>query len=520
MTGVNAHSLLRNSNLDSMQLRYWKVKENTKRFLPIQMGICSFEITPERNILAYPFNFYIYPLPIEESVDKRFLCQSSALHFLSNHDFDFNKLFYDGIYYLNREDMNTIEASKSTLSIKKKLFEMSKSISPEMHAFTKLSLPKVEEFIKDPNANHFELEIKFIKAKVYRHFESNVKKYFPNQPLNIQYDHEDFFKRSKMIITKISEEELKQLKETEASQQPETPEEIDPVGFRKVLDYLTELQLPLVVHNGFLDMCHLQDKFFYSLPETHREFKMMLKKEFPVIYDTKYMHNNSNILAAEVGNHMDLSSIYKKLLKYHQSEPIIDIAPGFSDYKLLSIDEESFASHEAGYDALITGYVFFKSLGILNLYNSLFDKTFVKRMKFYENKIPLGGIKVPFNLNYEDDIYKDTTLVFYLENKQATLSFEEIKKYFEENFGNANLYPVYGDRLEYFLIFQKHDAGVKLNNWLNQKNGEGDIYMNSTEGKAIIQVKSFEKYENYLREKITGDLDKNKMPEFLEIIGQ
>jgi len=93
----------------------------------------------------------------------------------------------------------------------------------------------------------------------------------------------------------------------------------------------------------------------------------MLKKEFPVIYDTKYMHNNSNILAAEVGNHMDLSSIYKKLLKYHQSEPIIDIAPGFSDYKLLSIDEESFASHEAGYDALITGYVFFKSLGILSI---------------------------------------------------------------------------------------------------------------------------------------------------------
>jgi len=33
----------------------------------------------------------------------------------------------------------------------------------------------------------------------------------------------------------------------------------------------------------------------------------------------------------------------------------------------------------------------------------------------------LGGVKTPFNLNYEDDIYKDATLVFYMENKHAVL---------------------------------------------------------------------------------------------------
>lgn len=44
MTGILASPLLRNSNLDSMQFRYWKIKENTKRFLPIQMGICGFSL--------------------------------------------------------------------------------------------------------------------------------------------------------------------------------------------------------------------------------------------------------------------------------------------------------------------------------------------------------------------------------------------------------------------------------------------------------------------------------------------
>jgi len=39
--------------------------------------------------------------------------------------------------------MNNVEASKATQSIKQKLREMSRLISPEMHAFTRLHLPKV-----------------------------------------------------------------------------------------------------------------------------------------------------------------------------------------------------------------------------------------------------------------------------------------------------------------------------------------------------------------------------------------
>ena len=66
----------------------------------------------------------------------------------------------------------------------------------------------------------------------------------------------------KVITKRISEEELQQLKENEDLQKTETSsEEIDLVGFRKVVDYLTELQLPLVVHNGFLDMLHVKTIF-------------------------------------------------------------------------------------------------------------------------------------------------------------------------------------------------------------------------------------------------------------------
>lgn len=102
------------------------------------------------------------------------------------------------------------------------------------------------------------------------------------------------------------------------------------------------------------------------MPETHKEFKMMFKKEFPIFYDTKYILSNSNIIANDVGFQIDLSSFYKALLKYHNQPPIIKIDENFPDYKFIQGDEDPQFAHEAGYDALITGYVFFKSLGILS----------------------------------------------------------------------------------------------------------------------------------------------------------
>lgn len=46
---------------------------------------------------------------------------------------------------MNREDMEKVEIKKTVLMIKKRLHELSKVISPEMYAFTKLYLPKVNE---------------------------------------------------------------------------------------------------------------------------------------------------------------------------------------------------------------------------------------------------------------------------------------------------------------------------------------------------------------------------------------
>lgn len=53
------------------------------------------------------FNFYIFRNPVNRNIpDQRFLCQSSSISFLISQGFDFNKLFSQGIPYLNEQEAN------------------------------------------------------------------------------------------------------------------------------------------------------------------------------------------------------------------------------------------------------------------------------------------------------------------------------------------------------------------------------------------------------------------------------
>ena len=65
------------------------------------------------------------------------------MQFLSGHGFDFNKLFYDGIFYSSHSDMKHIEANKNIISLKAKLRELNQIISPEMIAFVDIYMKKV-----------------------------------------------------------------------------------------------------------------------------------------------------------------------------------------------------------------------------------------------------------------------------------------------------------------------------------------------------------------------------------------
>lgn len=57
-------------------------------------------------VVAYPFNFYIYPLAVGSHNSKRFGFHTGSMSFLAKNNFDFNKLFYDGVPYVCKEKGN------------------------------------------------------------------------------------------------------------------------------------------------------------------------------------------------------------------------------------------------------------------------------------------------------------------------------------------------------------------------------------------------------------------------------
>jgi hypothetical protein len=71
--------------------------------MPLQLGLCGFHIDGD-SVLATPFNIYLYPFTGHESLHQTFLCESGAFNFLAGHSFDFNRTFYDGVFYVSREN--------------------------------------------------------------------------------------------------------------------------------------------------------------------------------------------------------------------------------------------------------------------------------------------------------------------------------------------------------------------------------------------------------------------------------
>ena len=52
---------------------------------------------------------YIYPLSLSESDPEIFSFNSSSLMFLANNSFDFNKLLYEGIPYINKTKASSLK---------------------------------------------------------------------------------------------------------------------------------------------------------------------------------------------------------------------------------------------------------------------------------------------------------------------------------------------------------------------------------------------------------------------------
>ena len=83
------------------------------------------------------------------------------------------------------------------------------------------------------------------------------------------------------------------------------------LGFTKIFRLLVDFQKPLIVHNGFMDMLYLYEKFYEPLPDTIDEFKTNLNRLTPVIFDTKHISVECKKIHKEIKELYDSTALEK-----------------------------------------------------------------------------------------------------------------------------------------------------------------------------------------------------------------
>ncbi|XP_055874675.1 poly(A)-specific ribonuclease PARN-like isoform X1 [Biomphalaria glabrata] len=365
-TGLDSGDGGHAAQFDTPAERYNKLRYGATDFLLIQFGMCTFTaVEREHKYIARPYNFYIFPRPFNKfAPDRRFLCQSSSIDFLIAQGFDFNKLFKEGISYLTPEQETKLKAE-----LDRKHDEIKKLSSPDSNncngssvqivpvpedqkSFLNNICERITNYLEGEDAQPLIIPPcnAFQRKLIYQ----TVIEKFPHVHLETKTGEkrERYMSVSK---TKNADDRLKKEQEKQALEKMELDLE---VGFSKVIRAITKSGKLVVGHNMFLDVVHIINQFHSSLPEELEGFKLLVKTVLPRLVDTKLMASTPPIQ-----EHIKYSSLdeLRQTLRGSPFTPAeVVTADGFNLY-----DDGGGSSHEAGYDAFVTGTCFATMLNFL-----------------------------------------------------------------------------------------------------------------------------------------------------------
>ena len=388
---------------------YARMKTGSDQFLILQYGICLFTWNSnEEKYNALPFAFNIFPRPYKRFFnDVMFKVQSSCLDFLSQNDFDFNKLFYGGISFIHPTTERKVNDKFTDASnfITKKENRLSNS-SSELKPITK-SIPKeeskvfipkdkrefienvmnsVEKFVIDAEQDSIDLSpcTPFERKLIYEVLE---EKY----PMGLYLKSETNEKKEKFIqVVKVTGKGKSLKFQEDMKKESDLFHEVG--AFNRVMKLLTESKKPIIGHNMSLDLFYTVTNFFAVAPDSLPEYKAILSGLFPLIFDTKVI-SNTQPLSGMCTHGTGLKNLTETIGN--------DLAP--ADIILdpsLEGCEEMGNYHDAGYDALCTGKCFISLTRSLMMH---FDKgdgpidMTGNLIKPFQNRIFVMGIQ---DINY------------------------------------------------------------------------------------------------------------------------
>lgn len=563
MTGISASKRTINSNTDTISMRYTKAVLNHEQFIPTQIGLCFFEseyvtqgkgysAKKKKIYKAHPFNIHMFPFEAKGQ-NKNALLNAGALGFLAKHDFDFNSLVYEGVFYRTIEEANKVGPTEisyiSTLHkkhVKNAIRTFEEDLLKSIKALSQSKKDLKKETIR------ITVNVKNLKIKHQYAIENLIKLMYDDCRVECAYNSQDFTDRTELVV-ELSQFSDALLESAQSANSEHSSESVKKLRFfngllkyRRIYDipcltqivgHIFERNLPFVTHNGFNDMFHFYKSFIGEIPTTQEGFVKGLNevagrpmrvvegekteqikplfKDGIRIYDTKFMANQLYSMFEEQNNLTQLGTVFKIMNENPEKYPDIEcILPENCRY---SLDGSTEAAHEAGYDALMTGAVFIKYLKMLNCdfleaaaKGTNDDKKLTEGKKqqiemidsFMRNKLPLGGVKVPFivspkdknssltNTPYHSDMdvannSEDLELFHYYCDRPSFIN-SYIHKIIEAEFNESTFYPLFSSKCQGYFYIRDSEAKEKLEKLLNKFGGSYYVQYNVSEFKDAL----------------------------------
>ncbi|KAL7688738.1 putative ribonuclease CAF1, ribonuclease H-like superfamily [Plasmopara halstedii] len=147
------------------------------------------------------------------------------------------------------------------------------------------------------------------------------------------------------------------------------------IGFTAVLDIIVAARKPIVGHNMLLDLMQCFCKFHEPLPNRCADFQHELHAWIGAgggVFDTKTLVDQAMRTTDSFATHLthtSLENCFAVLSKHPFYGPDVQSVQTIHGDKPLDSSQSSLQSHQAGYDAFMTGYVFLRvcsGLGVSN----------------------------------------------------------------------------------------------------------------------------------------------------------
>uniref|UniRef100_A0A9L0IAX2 Poly(A)-specific ribonuclease PARN n=1 Tax=Equus asinus TaxID=9793 RepID=A0A9L0IAX2_EQUAS len=329
------------NGFDTPEERYQKLKKHSMDFLLFQFGLCAFKYDyTDSKYITKSFNFYVFPKPFSRSSpDVKFVCQSSSIDFLASQGFDFNKVFRNGIPYLNQEEERQLREQYDEKRLQSNGAGALSYVSPntskcpvtipeDQKKFIDHVVEKIEDLLQSEEDKNLDLEpcTGFQRKLIYQTLSWKYPKGIHVETLETEK------KERYIVISKVDEEERKRREQQKHAKEQE--ELNDAVGFSRVIHAIANSGKLVIGHNMLLDVMHTVHQFYCPLP-------------------------------ADIINNTSLAELEKRLKETPFNPPKVESAEGFPSY-----DTASEQLHEAGYDAYITGLCFISMANYLGTFLS------------------------------------------------------------------------------------------------------------------------------------------------------